>query len=103
MLDVIAPGVIGIAREESDGIWISVIVAESPGRGDVAKFLDALPLDRSIYVPTVIDQKLVQMLERRGFIPRARHSAELQDVVVVWTRKTRQKEKQDAKATEVLR
>lgn len=63
----VGPGVRGHAFEENGELWITVLVAEVEGAGDVARYLDGLPADRRIVVPTVISGRLAGMLARRGF------------------------------------
>lgn len=64
----IAPGVRGYVMEDQKGVfWIPLIRASTPGNGDVGRFLDDLPTDRSIVFPTILSPKLQGMLHRRGF------------------------------------
>ena len=67
-LTLVAPGVKADIHDEGiRGIYIPVIMALVPGSGDVGRYLDALPRDRRIVFPTVISNRLIGMLERRGF------------------------------------
>ena len=63
----IAPGVLGVAFDMLNGIYIPLVRAAHEGNGDVARFLDDLPLDRRIVFPNVMSPKLQGMLVRRGF------------------------------------
>lgn len=65
----LAPGVLGLLDDDAHTgqLVLLLVVAEVPGAGDVARFLDRLPRDRFIVVPNVIDPKLAGMLQRRGF------------------------------------
>lgn len=65
---LLAPGVHGYAMEDAEGrLYIPVIEAVTEGNGDVGRFLDALPKDRTVRFPTVMSARLAGMLERRGF------------------------------------
>lgn len=64
----IAPGVWGYTMEEEGALWIPVLVAERPGQGNVGRYLDSLPRDRTIKVPNVLSSRLAGMLARRGFM-----------------------------------
>lgn len=66
-LPYIAPGVRGLIVSHESWSYIPLIYAINPGQGDVARFLDRLDPTRNWKVPTVIDAKLLGMLERRGF------------------------------------
>ena len=63
----IAPGVRGIVFDMLDGLYLPLILAEREGAGDVGRFLDALPKDRRIVFPNVVSQRLLGMLQRRGY------------------------------------
>lgn len=63
----IAVGVRGMAFDMTSGIYISLVIAEKPGNGDVSRFLDHLPKDRRVVFPSVLNPKLRAMLARRGF------------------------------------
>jgi len=71
-LPVLAPGVHGDAVCRSNGkdrvLFINTIVAANPGSGDVGRYLDSLPRNIRIIVPSVISSRLAGMLERRGFV-----------------------------------
>lgn len=67
MLDDLAPGVRGYTMESFGCTYIPVIAATNPDHGDVSRYLDSLPRDHVIKVPTVTSQKLDGMLRRRGF------------------------------------
>jgi hypothetical protein len=66
-LTQLAPGVVGYDVDHEGELWIPVIHAENPGAGDVGRYLDSLPTDRTVVVPNVINGQLAEMLERRGF------------------------------------
>jgi hypothetical protein len=67
-LDLVAPGVKADVHDEGlRGIYVPIIVAMNPGAGDVGRYLDGLPKDRRIVFPTVISNRLIGMLERRGY------------------------------------
>jgi len=60
----------GYAMLADDGaLWIPLFVVDSDrqGEGLGAAFLDALPTDRDIIIPSVINPVFRDMLERRGF------------------------------------
>jgi len=83
----IAPGVHGYMIEEGDVLWIPVIWAQSPGQGDVKRFLDGLPRDKTVRFPTVLSRQLAAMLNRRGFQPIQMWSCEFEENMDVWERK----------------
>jgi len=63
-----APGVRGYAIEQPDGkIYIPLVIADREGSGDVGRWLDTLPKDRDIIFPNIVNQRLGDMLLRRGF------------------------------------
>lgn len=56
----LAPGVEGATRDWPDGTFeLAGIRATRPGHGDVSRYLDSLPRDRTVG----------RMLARRGFVP----------------------------------
>jgi hypothetical protein len=67
LLTSLAPGVTGYLVEYQGHLWLPVITADQPGRGHVGRYLDTLPRDRTIYVPTVMAPRLEEMLRHRGF------------------------------------
>ena len=84
-LEELAPGVRGCTREESGVLWLSFIVAMRPGAGDVGRYLDALPRDRTVVVPCVVSSRMAGMLGRRGFVSHMEHVDGMGEVDV-WTR-----------------
>lgn len=86
VLDDLADGVRGYVEEHDGEQWIPLIVATSPGTGQVAAFLDRLPATETIVVPNVLSPKLARMLERRGFRKEVRWIGEAIDV---WARPAR--------------
>lgn len=64
---LLAPGVLGILYDTKDAITIPVILAIEHGTGAVSRYLNSLPTDRRIEFPTVISERLREMLLRRGF------------------------------------
>jgi hypothetical protein len=70
---VIAPGVRGCVIEHEGELHIPLVSAEHPGIGAVATFLESLPQDKRVVFPTVISEKLANMLLRRGFVERRQH------------------------------
>lgn len=85
-LDELAPGVFGYTMEDEHALWIPIIQAERPGSGAVSRYLDSLPLDRTVRVPNVISGRLEGMLERRGFVPRRVWAEEVEQWVQVMER-----------------
>jgi len=68
---LLAPGVYGFTRDDPDGaLVIPMIIGESPGSGDVARYLNTLPKNRRVIVEACISTRLAAMLERRGFVWR---------------------------------
>jgi hypothetical protein len=65
---VLAPGVHGHLFDTQEGIYIPIITSDCPGSGDVGRFLDSLPKDRTVKFPTVMSDVLSGMLRRRGFV-----------------------------------
>lgn len=65
----LAPNVLGYTIDgDDDSLWIPVIQAADEGAGDVGRYLDTLPHDRRVVVPTVLSSRLAGMLHRRGFV-----------------------------------
>lgn len=85
-LDTLAPGVIGYTVEHAGALYIPMIEAEHAGSGAVGRYLDSLPRDRTVKVPTVISARLAGMLERRGFQEVAEWAPEVGEVVYVYVR-----------------
>jgi hypothetical protein len=83
---IVSPGVRAIVFDVPDGIYIPWIHAEHEGGGDVGRYLDGLPRDRRIVFPTVMNQRLVGMLERRGFVQTHEWSPEFAKNVEIWER-----------------
>ena len=63
----LAPGVHGYTVDTPDGLYVPVIMALEEGSGDVGRYLNALPTNRRVVVPNVMNPRLVGMLIRRGF------------------------------------
>ncbi len=82
----IAPGVHGVVIEEDSTLWIPVIWAQNEGNGDVGRFLDTLPRDKTVRFPNVIHGKLAVMLARREFHKTEVWSPEFQENIEVWER-----------------
>lgn len=86
---LIAPGVRGYMIDEGEALWVPLVVSEHPGTGDVSRFLDALPRDRTVKFPTIISPRLEGMLARRGFL-RSVEDVEIAgwgiESIEVWTR-----------------
>ena len=85
-LPVLGEGVRGYTVEADGALYIPVIVAEDPGRGDVGRYLDSLPRDRVVRVPTVTSDVLEGMLRRRGFVLTG-ETAPNGENVEVWERR----------------
>ncbi len=67
-LEQLAPGVRGYTMTSEDGsVYVPVVVAMNPGHGDVGRYIDSLPKDKTVKFPTVISARLEGMLKRRGF------------------------------------
>lgn len=64
---LLAPGVRGYTVECDGELWIPVVFAEREGAGDVGRYLDTLPKDKTVIFPTVLSARLEGMLKRRGF------------------------------------
>lgn len=89
----LADGVVGYDVDHEGELWVPVIAATEPGNGDVARYLDSLPTDRTVVVPNVVSSQLAAMLERRGFrnTLKAIEDADVEaslgsEVVDVWER-----------------
>jgi hypothetical protein len=65
----VAPGVRGdvVVRPAAKTIFINIIAAGRPGSGLVGRYLDSLPTDYTIIVPSVMSHRFAGMLSRRGF------------------------------------
>ena len=83
-LDVLAPGVLGYAVEADGMIYIPVIVAEREGSGDVGRFLDSL--SPRCAIPCVISERLLGMLDRRGWVPSQEFDENVGEEVLVYRR-----------------
>jgi len=68
-----------VIRATQKTMFINIIVSGQPGQGLVGKYLDNLPTDFTIIVPSVLSQRFAGMLARRGFISET--------TVGAWTRK----------------
>ncbi len=86
-LDQLAPGVLGYAIQYEAATYLPLIVVERPGSGDVARFLDSLPWDRTWKVPSVVNGRLAGMLARCGFTREWEWAPELGENVEVWVRR----------------
>jgi hypothetical protein len=88
-LDVLAPGLRGYTMEVDGALYVPLVVADNPGHGAMRRYLDALPRDRTIKFPTVINGLLEGMLQRRGFVLEYEGSSEHQQTVEVYVRRAR--------------
>jgi hypothetical protein len=84
--DRLAPGVRGYTVDVDGALYIPIIEADTPGIGDVSRYLDSLPRDRTVKVPCVISDRLRDMLARRSFVPSQEWSAEHGEHVEVFVR-----------------
>lgn len=91
----LADGVRGWAFDTETGIYITAIRAEKIGSGHVSKFLDALPKNRRVVIPVVINPRLRGMLWRRGFVEKWEIGEPYQDDIPVMERRP----PEDAKIT----
>lgn len=82
----IALGVRGYTIEHNDALYVPLVIATRPGEGDVARFLDGLPVDRTVKFPNVINRQLAGMLHRRGFRLTHEFDETLGESVAVWVR-----------------
>jgi hypothetical protein len=73
---------------EHDGaIYIPVIWSTDEGQGNVSRYLDGLPRDRTVRVPCVVSSRLAGMLQRRGFVEVREWSEEMDEHVDIWERR----------------
>lgn len=72
----LAPGVRGYTVEQNGELYVPLIIADRPGSGDVGRYLDSLPRDRTVKFPNVLSERLEQMLLRRGFHHGVEYSEE---------------------------
>ncbi len=77
----------GYAIEVDNAIYIPVIWMATQGQGEGGRFLDALPIDRTIKVPAVLSTVLAGMLERRGFTVEHEWAEHFQEWVEVYVRR----------------
>jgi hypothetical protein len=63
----VAPGVLAFIHEVAGMLVIPSVIAERPGSGDVARWLDTLPRRRGVVFVEVMSDRLAEMLARRGF------------------------------------
>lgn len=66
-LPYIGPGVHGHMVEQGNVTYIPMIVAHTPGSGEVGRWLSSLAQERTWKIPCVISQRLRGMLTRRGW------------------------------------
>jgi hypothetical protein len=66
----IVPGVHGdvVTRSAQKTIFINILGTTKPGQGLVGRYLDSLPADFTIRVPSVMSRRLAGMLARRGYV-----------------------------------
>ena len=77
----------GWAWRQDDGSYIiSFITAKNPGRGHFSKFIDQkMQEETCIKVPTVMSDRLLGALVRRGFMPEVEEDEKLGPVdLMVW-------------------
>lgn len=68
MLNPLAPGLRGLWYVDPDGCMrVTVVLSDTPGNGDCARWLDTLRTDRAVIFQAVISIRLAEMLHRRGF------------------------------------
>lgn len=84
---VLAPGVRGYTMRENGWYYIPVVAADTPGQGDVSRFLDGLPRDENIRFSTVLNPILAATLERRGFIKAKAFAKEMGEWFEVYERR----------------
>ena len=84
--DLLAPGVRVYAIKHDGAIYIPFIAADTPGNGDVSRFLDSLPTDVTIRVPCVINRILAAALKRRGFVETQEYAEEVGEWVEIYER-----------------
>ena len=85
--DQVAPGVHAVLVEHQGVTYIPYIAADTPGNGDVGRYLDSLPKDRTIRVPCVLSSVLKGMLRRRGYRVTHEWSKEFEEEVEVFERR----------------
>lgn len=66
-LQWLAPGLFGIVRMEGADLVLYWIETADEGRGHASRYLDRLPLDRTVVAAAVVNPRVVDMLVRRGF------------------------------------
>lgn len=76
----------GYAIESNGAIYIPVVMMRDEGKGHCSAFLDALPRDRTLKFPNVINPKLRDMLVRRDFKPVMEWAQEFGEEVEVYVR-----------------
>lgn len=79
----LAPGVLGYTVEQGGALYVPFIMAETEGSGDVGRYLDSLPTDRSVRFPNVTSDRLRGMLYRRGYAPVWEYAEEFGEYVEV--------------------
>ena len=64
----VAENVAAVTHDGPGGtLFVSFVLSLAPGRGFVSRYLDALPADRRVVFPDVLNSNLAAALERRGF------------------------------------
>lgn len=86
-LVLLGVGVEGVKIVGEDGITnFPVVMAVKPGNGDVGRWLDALPKEKTYRIPGVINAKLAGMLNRRGWKQISEFAPEFGEYVGVYER-----------------
>lgn len=86
MIEQLAPGVQGYTMRDSYGaLYVPVVISDSPGEGNVSRFIDdLLAKEQIIKFPCVINSKLEEMLKRRGFSLEMEYDETTEEFVDVW-------------------
>jgi hypothetical protein len=63
----LAPGVRGYTVWSKGALYVPLVIAVREGHGDVGRYLDTMPTDRTVTFPNVMSPRLRGMLERRGY------------------------------------
>jgi hypothetical protein len=83
----LAPGVRGYTIDlGDDGLYLPYAESTEPGQGNFGRWLDSLPTDRRVVIPSVVNPTVVGMLARRGFRETAEYVAFYDVFADVWER-----------------
>jgi hypothetical protein len=82
----IGPGIRGYTMEHEGALYVPLIFSDTPGKGNLSRYLDALPKNRTIRFPNVLNSIFAGALHRRGFRLIEEWCEEFSEMIEVWER-----------------